>query len=161
MSRLVIGIGVDRSNKEIQIFDKYNIEHTEAYLEIFKELTRLLDNEALATYKVKLDDCTFEDLQAFASKNQEDLKKIMNKNKPRTKTTSTKKKEVDLDLENRFTYHKPKEEDVHKFATIRDMAKGYAVAIKQLCPTGREQSLALTKLEEVVMWANASIARGE
>lgn len=28
-----------------------------------------------------------------------------------------------------------------------------------LCPDSRELSLAITKLEEAIMWANASIAR--
>ena len=66
---------------------------------------------------------------------------------------------IDLDLENRFTYHKPTDEKAAKFPIIRDMAKEFAYKIKELCPSGREQALALTKLEEVVMWANAGISR--
>lgn len=67
----------------------------------------------------------------------------------------------DLDIENRFTYHKPTEEQAVKYPVIRDKAKELAYIIKKNVPTGREQSLALTKLEEVVMWANAGISRSK
>jgi len=36
-----------------------------------------------------------------------------------------------------------------------------AAYINENCPDSREKSLAFTKLEEAVMWANASIARNE
>ena len=68
-------------------------------------------------------------------------------------------KQINKDIENRFTYHKPKEEDTMKFPLIRDMAKNLAYIIDENVPDGREKSLAMTKLEEVVMWANAGIAR--
>lgn len=68
-------------------------------------------------------------------------------------------KQINTDIENRFTYHQPKAEDVKKFPMIRDMAKDLAYIIDELVPNGREKSLAMTKLEEVVMWANAGIAR--
>jgi hypothetical protein len=42
---------------------------------------------------------------------------------------------------------------------IRDTAKHLAELLLRRCPASRERSLALTKLEESVMWANASIAR--
>lgn len=63
------------------------------------------------------------------------------------------------DIENRFTYHKPEENKIGKFETIREQAKELAYLINEYVPTGREQALALTKLEEMVMWANAGIAR--
>lgn len=69
--------------------------------------------------------------------------------------------EVDLDLENRFTYHRPNEEQAKKFPIIRDEAKRLAYMIKHFCPNGREQALALTKLEEAVFWANAGISRNK
>ena len=65
------------------------------------------------------------------------------------------------DLENRFTYHAPKEGQPKKYEAIRSEALTMASGINILCPEGREKSLAITKLEEVVFWANASIARGE
>lgn len=36
---------------------------------------------------------------------------------------------------------------------LRNPAKVFAGAILDLVPTGREQSLAITKVEEAVMWA--------
>ena len=65
------------------------------------------------------------------------------------------------ELEKRFTYHPPKNNQPGKYGIIRAMAKDFAVTIEHLCPPSREKSLALTKLEEAVMWANASIARNE
>lgn len=66
---------------------------------------------------------------------------------------------VDVDLEDRFTYHLPKEGQPAIYESLRETAKSFAYKLKQDCPPSRELSLALTKLEEVVFWANASIAR--
>ena len=63
------------------------------------------------------------------------------------------------DLENRFTYHPPKDDQSGKYALIRNTARSFASEINAHCPDSREKSLAITKLEEVVFWANASIAR--
>lgn len=63
------------------------------------------------------------------------------------------------DIDNRFTYHAPKEGQPFKYETLREFARQFAIKIDELCPEGREKSLAITHLEEVVMWANASIAR--
>ncbi len=63
------------------------------------------------------------------------------------------------DLESRFTYHKPKDGQPAIYQDIRDTAKAFAYKIDEFVPSGREKSLALTKLEEAVMWANAGIAR--
>ena len=64
-------------------------------------------------------------------------------------------------LGKRFVYHSPKEYQPVRYETIRQ--KGYELAslLMVTCPRSRELSLALTKLEEVVMWANAAIARNE
>lgn len=64
-------------------------------------------------------------------------------------------------IEKNFTYHKPKEGQPEKYTAIREKAKELALLIDSLCPDSREKSLAITKLEESVMWANASIARNE
>jgi|TARA_Y100000310_G_scaffold199226_2_gene199219 hypothetical protein len=64
-------------------------------------------------------------------------------------------------VERDFTYHPPTEDSVPKFTAIRDEAKDLALLIVRLCPPSRERSLALTKLEEAVMWANAGIARNQ
>ncbi len=62
-------------------------------------------------------------------------------------------------IEKNFSYHAPKDGQPAKYVAIRDKAKEYAYMIDELCPSSREKSLAITKLEEVVFWANAAIAR--
>lgn len=62
-------------------------------------------------------------------------------------------------LENNFKYHSPKEGQPEKYTAIREKAKELAYLIDELCPDSREKSLAITKIEEASMWANASIAR--
>ena len=72
------------------------------------------------------------------------------------------KADVELNQEEmaiRFTYHKPTEGQPEIYETIRDQAHDFAITLLELCPQSRELSLALTKLEELVMWANAAIAR--
>jgi len=65
------------------------------------------------------------------------------------------------DVVSNFTYHAPKDDQPRRYEDIRNIAKGMAEFIVAHCPESREQSLALTKLEESVFWANASIARHE
>ena len=65
------------------------------------------------------------------------------------------------ELAKRFTHHAPKGGQVQKFEEIRDMGKAFVEIIDTLCPDSREKSLAITKIEEAVMWANAGIARNE
>lgn len=65
------------------------------------------------------------------------------------------------ELTRRFTYHSPKDGQPERYVKIREAAHSVATTIVELTPPGREQALALTKLEEAVMWANAAIARGE
>lgn len=65
------------------------------------------------------------------------------------------------DLENIYTYHAPKGDQQRRYETLRHTGKVLAKCILDLTPVSREQSLALTKLEEAIMWANASIARNE
>lgn len=65
------------------------------------------------------------------------------------------------EINRRFTYHAPKEGQTDKYTVIREVARQLAHTFNELCPESREQSLAFTKLEESVMWANAAIARRE
>lgn len=67
----------------------------------------------------------------------------------------------DADLHNRFTYHPPKDGQPQRYQEIRDYAHGLGSLINHQCPDSREKSLAMTHLEEAVMWANAAIARNE
>lgn len=62
------------------------------------------------------------------------------------------------EIENNFTYHAPSADMPPKFEKLRNKAKELAYLINELVPNGREQSLAQTKLQEVIMWANAGIA---
>jgi hypothetical protein len=60
----------------------------------------------------------------------------------------------------RFTYHPPGDDhEIEKYVGVRDNARELAELLVKLVPEGRELSLALTKLEECCMWANAGIAR--
>ena len=65
------------------------------------------------------------------------------------------------DLKNRFTYHAPSITQQQKYEDIRKNTLWLSNLLNTHCPDSREKSLALTKLEECVMWANASIARNE
>lgn len=65
------------------------------------------------------------------------------------------------EMETRFTYHKPKEGQAEKYVRIRNQARVLADLLQEACPESREKSLAFTKIEEAVMWANAAIARRE
>lgn len=60
-----------------------------------------------------------------------------------------------------FTYHTPQENQIPRYNQIRDMAREFAVDLTRFCPGSRELSLALTHLEECVMFANAAISRNE
>ena len=64
-------------------------------------------------------------------------------------------------IENSFKYYPPKGTQQQRYEDIRKQAKYLAGFINDLCPNSREKALAMTKLEETVMWANASIARNE
>lgn len=64
-------------------------------------------------------------------------------------------------LENNFTYHSPKDDQPGRYILLRDEAKSLALLICQNTPLSREQSLALTHLEQSIFWANAAIARNE
>lgn len=65
------------------------------------------------------------------------------------------------DLENRFTYHRPFGDQPERYTEIRERALTLADLINNYCPESREKSLAITNLEQAVMWANAAIARNE
>jgi hypothetical protein len=67
----------------------------------------------------------------------------------------------DDDLKNRFTYHPPKLDQANRYEIIRDRTYELASFIDAKVPDSREKSLAMTHLEDAVMWANAAIARNE
>lgn len=65
------------------------------------------------------------------------------------------------DLVKRFTYHKPKDDQPARYEALREKRLELARLIVASTPGGREQALALTKLEESIMHANSAIARSE
>lgn len=62
------------------------------------------------------------------------------------------------ELTNIFSYHPPFGDQEIRYQIIREQAKALAIHIEKWCPRSREKSLAITKLQECVMMANASIA---
>jgi hypothetical protein len=63
------------------------------------------------------------------------------------------------DIKTRFTYHPPTSDQIDKYQFIREKARNFSEWLNLNCPDSRELYIAVEKLEEVVMWANASIAR--
>jgi hypothetical protein len=55
-----------------------------------------------------------------------------------------------------FDYHRPSPAQVEQISTVRTGCKELHAVLMAL-PPGRERSLAITKLEEVSMWANKAI----
>jgi hypothetical protein len=76
-------------------------------------------------------------------------------NKPSNKPSDA---ETD-DLRNRFSYHKPNADQLAAIGMMREKCLRLAEFVVADCPPGRERSLALTHLEQVMFWANAAVAR--
>ena len=65
-------------------------------------------------------------------------------------------------INNDFVYHKPlNESQTERYGEIRESGRVMALGLLRRCPQSRELSLALTKIDEAVMHANAAIARNE
>lgn len=65
------------------------------------------------------------------------------------------------DIVHRFTYHPPKGDQVARYSQVRQEGLRLAMFLLEHTPESREQSLALTNLEQAIFWANAAIARNE
>lgn len=66
------------------------------------------------------------------------------------------------DIGNRFGYHPPQSQEAKDgHEQMRAVLATAAGMVAGLVPPGREQSLAITKLEEAMFWANAGIARNQ
>lgn len=68
---------------------------------------------------------------------------------------------IQTQIEKAFTYYPPKPDQPNRYVKIRDKAKELALVIDDCVPDSREKSVAMTNLKQVVMWANAGIARNE
>lgn len=60
-------------------------------------------------------------------------------------------------IERAFTYNETKEEHPVRYKFLYSKAKDLAITIDNNVPNCREKSLALTKLEEAIMWAHAGM----
>lgn len=64
------------------------------------------------------------------------------------------------EIDDRFRHHPPKDENTVKaHEEARANVRWVAGKFDEELPAGREKSLAITKLEEALFWANAAIAR--
>lgn len=64
------------------------------------------------------------------------------------------------DMDRRFSFHAPpndEKRDAH--TSVRRGCRDLADFLNHKLPDGREKSLAITHLEEVMFWGNAALAR--
>lgn len=66
-----------------------------------------------------------------------------------------------MDTNKTFTHHAPFGNQATRYGQLREKAKELAELIQAVTPASREQSVALTKVQEASMWANAAIAINE
>lgn len=65
------------------------------------------------------------------------------------------------EIENLFTYHAPRGDQQERYQKIRDAAKAFAGVVVANTKPSADQAIAIRKLRESVMVANASIALEE
>lgn len=63
------------------------------------------------------------------------------------------------ELLRRFSTHQVTDEQNRKIEHLRSLCYNLAVFIDNTLENGREKAFAVTKLEEVMFWGNAGIAR--
>jgi hypothetical protein len=66
-----------------------------------------------------------------------------------------------MNIEQIFKYHRPFGTQAERYVLIRESARQLALLITECCPDSRERSIAITNLQQSVMWANAAIAINE
>lgn len=62
-----------------------------------------------------------------------------------------------MDTKHPFEYQRPTEKQVDRITLVREACKDLYDLLLDTLPNCRERSLAITKLEEVSMWANKGI----
>ena len=65
---------------------------------------------------------------------------------------------MNIDLANSFTYHPPQEGQPERYEEIRGRPRLAEIIVGEVSDS-RERTIAIGKIEEAVMWANAGIAR--
>lgn len=64
------------------------------------------------------------------------------------------------DIEHRFAFHAATtQEKRDEHTSVRQQCRRLADAMDDALPDGREKAVVMTKIEEVMFWANAAIAR--
>lgn len=58
-----------------------------------------------------------------------------------------------------MTNHRPTDAEIHTIEALREDFIDLGEAVEEVCPPSREASLAITHLEQSLMWAVAAIAR--
>lgn len=64
-------------------------------------------------------------------------------------------------IDDSFSYHSPKPDQIPRFTALREQFHATATMIAKYTPPGRERAVALTQLQLANMAANAAIACGE
>lgn len=65
----------------------------------------------------------------------------------------------EMEIDDRFDLHSPKSDKIREvMRDVRAMVKDTAMEWVDVLPEGREKSLAITHLEEALMWATKAIA---
>ncbi len=71
------------------------------------------------------------------------------------------REDIESDINNWFVYHAPQGDQLDRYVSIRDKAKELALHVLDCTPICLEQTMAIRKIREVVMMANAAIACNE
>jgi hypothetical protein len=66
---------------------------------------------------------------------------------------------MNSDIQNRFTFHPATPTTASLYEAMRAKALELAAWMDENAPESRELSLALTNLDQAVMWFNAAVAR--
>lgn len=69
--------------------------------------------------------------------------------------------EADIKLIQETYYHPPKGDQVERYKDVNEAQKEFLDTVLRAAPPSRERSLAITKMQEARMWANAAIALNE
>ena len=62
-------------------------------------------------------------------------------------------KEEKMPIDKPYAYHKPSEDGLNKINKLREHFSEGDRLIKEICPTSRQASIALTNNEQTAMWA--------
>lgn len=62
---------------------------------------------------------------------------------------------------NPYQFHAPTEAQRNAMQKLRDAAQAFDALIREVTPASRQQSLALTALEECAVWANKAANQRE